>query len=58
MHENFQRLCSHQQIKGKLTVFSFTHLKTRYKEPADKPANKKKNKKLYIQQKCIAASNE
>ena len=51
MHENFQRQYSHQQIKVKLTVFSFTYLKTRYKEPANRPTNTKKNKKLYIQQK-------
>ena len=56
MHENFQRQYSHQQIKSKLTVFSFTHLKTRYKEPAERPTNTK-NKKSYIQQKNITASN-
>ena len=50
MHENFQRQCSHQLIKAKLTVFSFKHLKTRHKEPAARLTNKKKkkNKKLYI----------
>ena len=42
MHENYQRQCSHQQIKAKLIVFSFTHLKNRYKEPADRSTNKQK----------------
>ena len=48
MHENCQRQYSHQQIKAKLTVFSVTHLKNRYKEPADRPTNTKKNKQEII----------
>ena len=46
MHENFQRQYSHQQIKVKLTVFSFTYLKTRYKEPANRPTNTKKKQEI------------
>ena len=46
MHENFQRQYSYQQIKVKLTVFSFTNLKTRYKEPANKPTNTKKKQEI------------
>ena len=55
MHENFQRRYSHQQIKVKLTVFSFTYLKTRYKEPAKRPTNKQKTRNYTYSRKSIAA---
>ena len=55
MNENFQRLCSHQQIKAKLIVFSFIHLKTRYKKPANRPIKKKQ--KIIHTTEGIAASN-
>ena len=61
MHENFQRQCSHQLIKAKLTVFSFNHLKTRHKEPAarltNKQTKKKKIRNYTYNRKSIAASN-
>ena len=56
MHENFQRQYIHQQIKVKLIVFSFTYLKTRYKEPANRPTNTKKKTRNYTyNRKSIAA---
>ena len=53
MHENFQRQYSHQQIKVKLTVFSFTYLKTRYKEPANRPTNTKKQEIIHTTEKAL-----
>ena len=56
MHENFQRQYSHKQVKVKLTVFSFTHWKTRYKEPANRPTNTKKTRNYTYNRTSIAAS--
>ena len=53
MHENFQRQYSHQQIKVKLTVFSYTYLKTRYKEPANRPTNTKKQEIIHTKEKAL-----
>ena len=53
MHENFQRQYSHQQVRAKLTVFSFTRLKTRYKEPADRPTNTKKREIIHTTEKAM-----
>ena len=51
--KTFKDNISDQQIKVKLTVFSFTHLKTRYKEPANRPTNTKNQEIIHTTEKAL-----